>query len=214
MFVKKISNNIYLIKFRTRYELTSTLLRFQEYYESPKFKGQIFTLKEFKKWYTKNSPKGKKTGKFTYYKDWSGFNIPSHILTPFYNGLFNPLTDAEKNVLKAFSKIKRKKFYIIGVYNDLDKIILKHEIAHGMYYANSAYRRAVNKILKKADRVAVRQIYSYFKKYAGYHKDVFADETHAYILSELSFLKKRGVDVKRITDVNKQLNVVFDKFSK
>jgi len=55
-------------------------LRFEEYYESPRFKGRIFTFDEYRKWYVKNSPKGKKTGRFTYYSDWSGFNIPSYAL--------------------------------------------------------------------------------------------------------------------------------------
>jgi hypothetical protein len=213
MIVKQISKNIYLIKFKTRNDLTSTLLRFQEHYESPKFKGKIFTLEEYKKWYIKNSPKGIKTGKFTYYKDWSGFNIPSHILQPFYRGLFNPLTEAEKSILHVFNKIRNKKFYIIGVYGDVDKSILKHEIAHGMYYSNNNYHKEVNAVLKKMDSIAVKQIIKYFKKNAGYHKDVYLDEIHAYTLTEKGLLKKRGVDVHRILNTRKELLQLFKKYS-
>ena len=104
MKVKEIIKNIFHISFSTQHELASTFLRFQEYYESPKFRGKIFSFYEYKKWYTANSPKGKKTGKFTYYKDWGGFNIPSYVLKPFYQGKFNPLSNKEKKFLRAFKK--------------------------------------------------------------------------------------------------------------
>jgi hypothetical protein len=211
--LKKISKNIYILKFKTKRDLASTLLRFQEYYESPKFKGKTFTLEEYKKWYTKNSPKGIKTGKFTYYNDWGGFNIPSHTLKPFYKGVFDPLTDAEKSVLKSFNKIRNQKFYIIGVYGNVDKSILKHEIAHGMYYSNKKYREEVNNILKEIDPVAVNQIRKYFKKYSGYHKDVYMDEIHAYILTEESLLKKRGIYIDRLKQTRKALIETFDKYN-
>ena len=58
---RKIGNNIYLLMFENQFELCSTMLRFQEYYESPKFKNKIFTLEEYKKWYSKGNKK------FTYY---------------------------------------------------------------------------------------------------------------------------------------------------
>jgi hypothetical protein len=89
-------DRIHLLTFDNQIDLTSTFLRFQEHYESPFFKGKYFTLDEFKEWYIKTSPNGKKSGKFTYYTDWGGFNIPSYILKPFYNGAFNPLSENEK----------------------------------------------------------------------------------------------------------------------
>jgi len=79
---KKISEDIYLLVFKNQIDLTSTLLRFQEHFESPKFKDKIFSHKEFVNWYSKG-----KEG-FTYFKDWSGFNFPSTNLKNFKNGQF------------------------------------------------------------------------------------------------------------------------------
>jgi len=103
---KALAKNIHLLTFENQFDITSTLLRFQEHYESPKFKGQFFTLEEFKEWYIKNSPKGIETGEFTYYSDWNGFNIPSYVLRPFYENKFKNLSEAEKNILNIFKNKK------------------------------------------------------------------------------------------------------------
>jgi len=114
---KSVTQKIFLLIFKKQEMLASTFLRFQEYYESPKFKGRIFRLEEYKKWYIKNSPQGQQTGKFTYYSDWNGFNIPSVVLKPFYEGKFNPLSQSEKELLKMFQN-KKEKFYIIGIHRE------------------------------------------------------------------------------------------------
>ena len=95
-----LTPHIHLLSFDTQHDLTSTFLRFQEHYESPRFKGEVFTLDEFQDWYIKNSPNGIETGKFTYHTDWNGFNIPSHILKPFYEGKFDPLSFDEQAILE------------------------------------------------------------------------------------------------------------------
>lgn len=91
---------IYLVRLPNRYKLASTFMRFQEYYESSKFRGRIFSSEEFMDWYAKQK------GNSTYFQDWgSGFNIPSCVLTPFYAGKFDPLDKKEKKLLKAFRNI-------------------------------------------------------------------------------------------------------------
>src|SRR3990167_8171616 len=110
--LEEIIKNIFHLNVDTQEELTTTFLRFQEHYESPEFKGKIFTLEEFKKWYILNSPNGKKTGRFTYYEDWAGFNIPSEVLEPFYEGKFNPLADYEQKFLDLFKEKRDGKFYV------------------------------------------------------------------------------------------------------
>jgi len=44
---RDLSDKIHLMIFDNQKELTTTFLRFQEHYESPKFRGKIFSLKEF-----------------------------------------------------------------------------------------------------------------------------------------------------------------------
>jgi len=170
--------NIFLLRFRTRRELNSTFLRFQEYYESPRFRGRIFTLKEYKKWYIKWK------GKFSYYSDWSGFNIPSYVLKPFYDGKFNPLSEKEKKFLKLFEEEKGD-FYIIGVFGNLRTSALKHETAHGLFYTNKNYRREVLRILRKSDLWRMK---SKLKK-AGYDKSFLEDEINAYVINPSTKLR-------------------------
>jgi hypothetical protein len=77
----KVAEGIYLLRFKTQYELTSTFLRVQEHYESPQFHGRIFTLEQYMDWYVADN------GAFTYFQDWSGFNVPSTAFQPFYEGV-------------------------------------------------------------------------------------------------------------------------------
>jgi len=105
---KRVSDKLYFLHFQNQREMAETFLRFQEFYESPKFKGKIFTLENYKDWYRKIK------GKFSYYSDWDGFNLPSKILKPFYDGKFNPLSDKEKQLLSIFKKMKGN-YYIVAV---------------------------------------------------------------------------------------------------
>lgn len=89
----RIAKDIYLLRFKTQYELAATFLRVQEHYESPRFHGRIFSLEQFMDWYAK------RYGNFTYYEDWAGFNVPSTALQPFYEGKFDPLSEKEKEFL-------------------------------------------------------------------------------------------------------------------
>lgn len=213
MKVKEVTKNVYCVICKNKKDLGTTFLRFQEHYESPKFKGKIFTHEEFRKWYIKNSPKGKKTGKFTYFQDWAGFNIPSYVLKPFYNGMFNPLSIEEKKLLKFF-KQKKNTFYIIGVFHNVHKDIIKHEICHGLFYTNPPYRKEVMKIINSMNTKQWNEITSYFKKHQGYHKDVWKDEAHAYIMNDLDFMKRRGVNVRLFKNLTQPLNHIFSKYSK
>ncbi len=213
---KELTKNIYWGIFESKRQLAKTFLRFQEYFESPKFKGKIFNFHEFKKWYVTNSPLGKKTGKFTYYTDWDGFNIPSKILEPFYKGKFNPLSKEEKTLLGLFKDKRNKKFYIIATYKKSGKHTLQHEIAHGLFYTNSKYKKEVIKVLKKCNpKIKEEIIDKYLSKYGGgYHPSVWIDETHAHIVANLGFLKRQGINSNKLLKINKDLNKIFNKYSK
>src|ERR1700730_3525707 len=91
-----IGKGIYLLRFKTQYQLTATFLRVQEHYESPRFHGRIFSLEQYMDWYAS------RYGNFTYYQDWAGFNVPSTALQPFYEGKFDPLSEKEMQLLGVF----------------------------------------------------------------------------------------------------------------
>jgi len=183
----KITDRIHLLLFNTQKDVTSTFLRFQEHYESPKFRGKIFSLEEFKRWYIKNSPSGKEKGKFTYYTDWNGFNIPSNMLRPFYEGKFYPLSEKERRLLELF-KNEQEPYYIIGAHKATRNLneLLQHEVAHGLFYTDKNYRCEILEVLKMFD---VKRIKEELRSTAGYHEQVLDDEVHAYSISSGKKLK-------------------------
>jgi hypothetical protein len=200
--VRRFSPNIYHLEFESRRDLTSTLVRFQEHYESPKFRNKIFSLEKFVEWYRS------KKKRFTYFSDWEGFNFPSYVLKPFYEGKFDVLTTREKQVLDLFTG--KKNFYVIGTYKSDshrdNKSTKKHEIAHAMFYLNKKYRASVEKELSKID---LRPICRYLKR-IGYHKEVFVDECHAYLLTEPDDLSAHGIELPLGTI--KKLESFFQKY--
>jgi len=215
MELEQITTTIFHIKFKTSEQAAKTFLRFQEYYESPKFRGKVFSLREFKRWYTANT--GRIAGKreFTYHTDWQGgFNIPSHILEPFYNGQFNPLSRREKALLRLLPPWRHKKFYLIGTSGKCTPELLRHEIAHGLFYLNAGYRREVLKILGRVGKKIKRQLDLYFSKTRGYHSAVWTDEMHAYIMTDLNEFGQYGIDIAKISAVSRELNAVFDSHFK
>lgn len=155
----------------TQEELNRTFMRFTEHYESPNplFKGRVFTVGQLKAWYSETY------GADTYDIDWSGFNIPSSVLKPFKDGLFDPLTIEEQNLLNLF-KYRHNNFYIIGAQNNT---ILRHELAHALYSYNIIYKTKVDLICYKFKKELSKTSKYILNK--GYHKDVLNDELQAYI---------------------------------
>ena len=70
--LKQLMQRVWHLHFDHHYDLTMHFFRYQEYYESPKFKQSNIQLVDLMDWYSKNMG----DGIFTYPKDWSGFNLP------------------------------------------------------------------------------------------------------------------------------------------
>jgi hypothetical protein len=187
------------LEFSSQKDLTSSMLRFQEYYESPKFRGKFFSLDEFISWYKKT-----KNGRFSNFSDWSGFNFPSKILKAFRNGNFGKLTRRERIVLNSLPK--EGKFYVIATHKSRDKnwdqSVMDHEVAHSLFYLNKNYRRQALKILEK---VKLKPIFKYLKK-LGYAKSVFLDEAHAYLGVDSLQLRRECIDLDPYRKSIKKLN--------
>lgn len=183
MKVSKVNEHICLVQATDQATLGNTFLRFQEHYESPEWKGKIFTVGQFKAWYSNTY------GQNSYERDWTGFNIPSYVLEPFIKGLFDPLTPLEQEFLNLF-KYRTDKFYIIGA-QDNDSSTLQHEICHALYYTNDSYRIAVEKLLKLYKR-QLGPVYDHIARMM-YHKSVWNDEVHAYVSADAEYLSSEGV---------------------
>jgi hypothetical protein len=179
-------------------ELGETFIRFQEYYESPnkKFRNQTFTLGAVKQWYSIQY------GADLYSDLWVGFNFPSYVLDPFKKGLFDPLTDLEKQLIDLL-KYRNDKFYIIGAQN---KSVLRHELAHTLYDSSEKYRTLINNYIKKHNK-KFNKVFTYlFKK--GYCKTVIKDEIQAYITDNDDEFILNNLDINLIVGINK----IYKKF--
>jgi hypothetical protein len=191
--IVKLNKNIFWLKFPTKYLLTSTMLRFEEYYESPEFHDKIFDIEEYTDWYVS------KKGKFSYYEDWSGFNIPGDTLRPFINNAFNPLSRKEQSIVYYFEDIEVEKIYIIATLKSEKIGVIKHEIAHAFYYTNDDYKYKIDSLLISED---LSKMYVYLEK-LGYSDKVFIDETQAYLISD---------PTKDFKKLQKELRIVFNKY--
>lgn len=172
----EVLERVFLVESPDRRELARTFLRFQEHYESPRFRGRVFTREQFEAWHA-----GER-GAFTYYDDWSGFNVPSWALEPFFAGLFDPLDARERRLLELF-RGERAPFYVLGAVGDgrtVDLATLEHELAHGLYSTCGAYRRDVRAALANEDTRALEAELVEL----GYCAQVLQDEVHAYLLTE------------------------------
>lgn len=152
-------------------ELGETFIRFQEFYESPskKYRNKVFTLGDIKHYYSFQY------GADLYSELWIGFNFPSYVLTPFKQGLFDPLTTQEEELLSLL-KYRNDTYYIIGAQNNST---LRHELSHAMYGYNKNYKLEIDNFIKKHNK-HFSKISKYILK-KGYDKSVLNDELQAYI---------------------------------
>ncbi|MBX4191895.1 hypothetical protein KW798_00180 [Candidatus Parcubacteria bacterium] len=204
-----ISPQIYFLKFKEPGRMASALMRFQEFYESPNFKGKYFTREEFNTWYTE-AHKGSH-----YVQDWGayGFNFPSAVLKDFYAGHFDPLTQDEQDILDYFAQVSSD-FYVIATSPASSNEMIGHEIAHALYFLNSDYKKEVEEILSQVDTEPLEHFLTTHPEYASYHPDVLDDEVHAYLSQTTEELTENGFNVEPYAEATKRLQAVYEKYTK
>ena len=206
--VEKLYKGIYHFKFPTQKEAARTMLRFQEYYESPEFKGKIFSLKEFKEWYSTWRLKPSRGTGFSYYSDWSGFNVPDYVIRSVEDS-FKNLTQREKLILHYCSFINDEKFYIIATSDEKNHDELEHEKAHALFYIDDNYRNEVLKFLDSAPK-EIYLVHRYLHT-IGYSKSVFDDETNAFLCHDPDYIMERGVNLVCLQDLIVDLQQLYCK---
>jgi len=186
--VEKLFPRVYLLTFDTRYELCMSFIRWQEFYESPKFRGKYFELEEFMDYWSKEFG----NGSFDYPATWNGFNIPGQIILDWVvkqTKAFGAPRGKEMEVLHELQTILNDEgdtisdSYIIAAHKDQSagdmKATMDHEVAHAFYHLYPKYRRSCNKLIKKASKkdiaTATRTLLE-----LGYCKKVLNDEIQAY----------------------------------
>lgn len=163
---------LFELRMPTQLLLASTLMRVQEHYEGPRFRGKVFQRDTYQHWYSKQSY----ADGFSYYQDWSGFNFPDWAAKGFASKQFAPYTNAEKALLRELPS-GRRKYYVIGTSNEhLDAC--EHEVAHGLFYLIDDYRREMSALVQDPSLNRFRR---FLLEKKGYHHTVLDDELQAYL---------------------------------
>jgi len=181
--------------------LALAFLRMQEHYESPRFRGKVFTHQEYRRWYTEER------GSFSYVNDWSGFNVPSlavrKVCYEFLNhsrqekALFRELCETEV--------FRHQRFYLIGTCGTHPET-LRHEICHGLYFTSRHYKDTARSVIKRYSLDELRRQLSTM----GYHQSVHDDEAQAYAMgywsSDMSVTREMRAFRK---ELRRELNPIY-----
>jgi hypothetical protein len=197
---------VFNLVFPNQYLMTATLMRFQEHYESPKYRGKTFGVEEFMDWYAAS-----KGGDFSYFEDWTGFNFPGHILDAFAE-LGAKETLVRDLLTEQAEKYQHERFYVLGTTRGDEA--LPHEMAHALFHLTPGYAADVKRLCRTHAK-RLRPLLRWLQK-VGYHSKVFDDETNAYLLTGLPddlkgkrfpsaafrklFTEHFGFNVKKLSD--------------
>lgn len=219
--IKQVKPRIFLFEFTDQYDMNMHFLRYQEFYESPnpKFRNKSFTIFEFMEWQAKTEG----DGNFTYPTAWSGFNFPGDIILKVDEKGIDDDNIYDDDMASAYHICAKKldknhnmngcwssnDFYIIGCLKSNTRT-LQHEIAHGMFYLNSEYKKEATKLVK-ALPVRIRTSMEKMLAKTGYTKQVFIDEINAYLSTDSKEdLALREIKLKNQDDAFKEL---FKKYN-
>lgn len=197
------------------YDLAMLFLRYQEYYESDnnRFFRRKFTIAEFMSAYTKLN----NSIVFDYPDAWAGFNVPVPMIDAvFALGIedFNFYDHLMKGIVQMIKNDSgTNDCYLIGV--DPEGEAFGHELAHGLYYTNEAYRAEISRLFfvfntdhKNHYQELERRLIK-----TGYAASVIQDELHAYTVdTDVAdfWLDAPSEMVQLQTDVRR----VFEKYGK
>lgn len=194
--VREIEPRLFHLKFSKPREMSDSFMRIQEHYESPQFRGQVFSRKEYREWYRQVN------GRFTYHSDWGGFNVPDKAFLAFFEGRFKNITNREKILLETFRDLEGP-FYVIGTADDS---AVKHEIAHGRFYLNPQYREKMRKAIEAVDTAEIKE----WLKKVGYDESVFDDEIQAYLVDTTEVPK--DFPIENFRELVQELRRIEKKF--
>lgn len=193
--INQCTSSIFHFEFVRKCDLFLSFMRLQEWYECQhkNIKGKKFTLEDLIEAYCELD----KDGEFKYFDEWAAFNVPDTAVRGFLKSMGKNLNEWEKKVIKDIKKTlnssdKRPtaKTYYIATFtkNNSDaKRDLRHELAHGLFYSQSMYKKIMETLVENLNQK--NDIYKRLRE-IGYCDDVLVDETQAYLatatVSELS----------------------------
>jgi hypothetical protein len=184
-----IDSSIFHLKFKKKADMFLGLMRCQEFYEcrDKNIRGKKFSLEKLIEAYCKMNDEGS----FTYFDDWSAFNIPDYSIRNFLELNGDNLLEHEKVVFdKIGSLVEIKsniaptaKSYLIATYthkNEDSQLDLDHEIAHGLFYTSTMYNKIVTDMVNRMDKKVLNRLFNSLRK-MNYCDEVLHDEVQAYL---------------------------------
>ena len=212
--VKQILPQIFCVTIDDDYDRAMLFCRYQEFYESPnkEFRGKYFSWVKYMRYYKDFWKKDT----FTYPIDWSGYNIPSHILEggidtfnkeTEYDVIMNDIYFFCENYPLRFNK-PRGDWYLIGA-SSKDLKTMDHEIAHGLYSSNKNYRKSMSYQFHLIPEKTKEKIFKKLIK-MGYanDKNILVDEAQAFLSTGLY----NGLETKEIKKYEKPFIKIFKEF--
>ncbi len=175
MKVVQIASDITLLIFPNRKELTLSMYRIQEFYESPfvSLREHYFTFDDFLDAYALPD------GTVDYFSKWGGFNVPAKITDKFYGVFKYGLTSRENAVLAAANST-----YLIAIPEGDPDNALEHELAHAYWATDKKYKQKAKAWMKVALEPYRERIYTaLLKEEYPDVQEILEDEMHAYVLT-------------------------------
>jgi len=179
--VNEVLPGVFHVHTESRLLCASLFIRPQQFYEDPDpgIRGRPHSLAELR-------AKTQVHGPFDFYLRWPGFNLPSRVFDQFRQGMLGKLEPREMALVASIGKaMARSKsgatdYYVIGTCEEAEA--LHHEMAHGLYATNAAYRHRVQQDLQsltQEQRAAMRQRLLD----TGYsdNEEIISDEIQAYM---------------------------------
>jgi len=161
MNLSKLYSNIYLLAFKTQYDLCMSFVRVNEFFDNPDFKDRVFALDEFMDYWVKKN----KTSCFEYPKRWEAFGLPIRNILKWnaefgYKLSYNGIRDKESKIIEAIVKgipiNDLKNQYLIGIHREgkkrIQKRLMDHELAHALYFLDPIYRESCKSLVKKLSK--------------------------------------------------------------
>ena len=135
MRILSAPKGILAVELPNRRELTLTMCRMGEFYESPypEIMGNSFTWEQFLGRYARED------GGLDYFAKWDGFNVPGGILDLFKRTFI--LSDREAELLDKFYEGRFE--YLIAVEVGSDPTTLQHELCHAIFEMDNRYAHSV-----------------------------------------------------------------------
>jgi hypothetical protein len=211
MKLKEISEGIFYVGFKKHEKIANTFMKFYGYYENPKFRGKIFSEKQFERWFRLHTEMGKEY-ELRFQDIAGGFNVPSFVFKPFFEGKFD-LIKEEKNLLKEISKIQKKKFIIISSLEN-DRENFKHELSHGFFYMKENYKKEIIDYFKEIPRKKFNMMEDILLKEEIYSRPRLLDEMQANLLTRHHiFISNKKLEDQFILNCSGKINDLFNKYN-